>query len=112
MSELDKQKYVPELDHYLEGVNYHLSMVIYIDKFLLDSYKGDNGALIDHRKHTMAQALGETIRDKKFDDCLIEENTMVNGCLVRRLGVNIWVFSKAELEQFKEEIRAEALSGK
>ena len=64
------------------------------------------------KKRIIADALAYHIKTEKLDECLIEEDIFVDGRPVHRLMANLWVFSKAELEQFKEEIRAEALSGK
>jgi hypothetical protein len=112
MSELAGKKYVPELDHYLKEVDYHLYLDTHIDKFLLDHYSGDIKEFMDHEKSVIADALAYKIKECKLDSCIITNDIVVAGCPVQRLEANVWIFSKAELERFKEEVRAEALSGK
>lgn len=112
MSELEVQKYVPELDHYLAGVDYHLYLDNDIDEYLLAHSNGGIEEFLDQEKRIITDAIAYFIKEKKLDDCITEEVIRDDGRPIRRLRTNVWVFSRKELEQFKEEVRAEALSGK
>ncbi len=109
----ETEKYTPHLDHYLDGVDYHLWLSHRVDKFMVDSVPKESiDSFMESIKYRITGALIEKAKDKIINNCTVTEENNDIVCPVVQYDTDIWLFSKDELENFIMEVKEEVLQGK
>ena len=105
----EQKKYIPELDHYLAGINYHMYCEHDIDKNLLAVVPPEKKEIfLKNEKNMYKEAMGYQIIEGKYDVCTVSMDSIAeDGVSVFRMNTDMWIFSADELRQFIKEVREE-----